>query len=136
MSTHVDDLKGAGEEPEVQLLFKHLRAKYGDLERTELPFEHCGMIHTQDGEDVVVSMDNYLLQLQPIPAMVSEASDPDGKTTPATHEMFRSLLGGLSWVALMRADIIVFVGYLQRHGNDSRHRHIVEINRVEMGKAQ
>ena len=45
-STHVDDLKIAGETITVEKLLKHLTSQFGTLKIQKDVFEHCGILHT------------------------------------------------------------------------------------------
>ena len=43
VSTHVDDLKGCGEEDHVAKLFACFTSRYGKTKRVDTPFDHCGV---------------------------------------------------------------------------------------------
>ena len=47
LSTHVDDLKGGGEEEYVNRLIKHLEGHFGKGKTDYKNFEHCGVVHAQ-----------------------------------------------------------------------------------------
>ena len=48
LTTHIDDIKGAGEESARASLLRSLKQDYGaDVKLEESPFDHCGIRHTQ-----------------------------------------------------------------------------------------
>ena len=48
ITTHIDDIKGAGEESAKSELLNALKRDYGDdAKLEESPFDHCGIRHTQ-----------------------------------------------------------------------------------------
>ena len=59
-----------------------------------------------------------------------DLSDLDKELDGETHQLFWSLLGGLAWLLMTRADICPFIGYLQRAAQKPLNRHVKLINRV------
>ena len=57
-------------------------------------------------------------------------SSLDKELDEETHQLFWSLLGGLAWLLMTRADICPFIGYLQRAAQKPLNRHVRLINRV------
>ena len=50
ISTHVDDLKGAGEPQVLDTILRELSKRFGKLEKVVGSFEYCGLQHTQDSK--------------------------------------------------------------------------------------
>ena len=100
LSTHVDDLKGGGEEHEVQALVKQLSAAFGEGKLEYSKFEHCGVRHVQ-GEDfsITTTMDHYIDQLKPIVSSELKIKSNEDSCSAALAALYGTLLGGLHWLA-------------------------------------
>ena len=69
LTTHIDDIKGAGEDTTKYELLQALKRDYGsDVKMEESPFDHCGFRHTQypNGE-VWTDQAHYLKEISAIP---------------------------------------------------------------------
>ena len=130
-SIHVDDIKLAGTEAAVQQLKAALEARYDSVEFREPPFEHTGIMHEQlPGGDVVVHQDHYIKQLCPLCLDEVAGHPSDAKLPPELHAQYRSLLGGVAWLSLTRADVLAFVSRLQRAANAPSVLDAVDLNKV------
>jgi hypothetical protein len=132
VSTHVDDLKGCGVDKHVSALIEFLESKYGKLVTHYPPFEHCGVMHSVDDKtgDITMSQDHYILQLRPIADASVSAMKSDAPVGQELISAYMSLLGGVAWLAQTRADILCFVGYLQRHAKAPNASHVLELNKL------
>eukprot|EP00971_Amphidinium_carterae_P351893 6492325-Amphidinium_carterae.1 len=130
MSTHVDDLKGAGEEELAQHVCSKLSLVFGKLKIEQWHFEHCGITHTQDKETWAVTLcqAHYVEQLR-VMKIPSLGSDSDALSVE-DHHAFRSLLGAVSWLTQTRMDICVYVCALQRVAHCPLIAHAKQLNRL------
>jgi hypothetical protein len=63
LSTHVDDKKGAGEQPTKKLVKQGLEKLFGKVKEQVGMFEHCGIMHEQTPEGIVMHQHHYVKQL-------------------------------------------------------------------------
>ena len=128
-STHVDDLKGAATEPVADSFMNILEQEFGKLTRQKHKFEHTGVLHEMKADGCVeCTQDHYVKQLRLI--SLDKAKGDDEDLDSETQGLYWSLLGGLAWLTVTRADIAVHVGYLQRHTHDTQWRHVRALNTV------
>eukprot|EP00971_Amphidinium_carterae_P330165 6463041-Amphidinium_carterae.2 len=113
-STHIDDLKGAGEEELTQHVCSKLSSVLGKLKIEQWHFEHSGITHTQDKStwSVTLSQAQYAEQLR-LMRVPSGGSECDALCAE-DHHAYRSLLGAVSCLTQTRMDICVYVCALQR----------------------
>ena len=114
LSTHVDDFKGAGEEPFVKRLLAGLEKEVSSLKIKRGVFECVGIVHEQDPHtcEVWTHQPHYLPQIKDIPAD-AKALVPDEK--PADEDLgqlFMSLVGSLAWLILTIPSISIYVANL------------------------
>ena len=96
---------------------KALQKDYGsDAKIEKTTFERTGIQHEQDLKKgtVYTHQNHYVKDLSEIPVAKLDMSDLDKELDEETHQLFWSLLGGLAWLLMTRADICPFIGYLQR----------------------
>jgi len=132
LSTHLDDIKGGSHDEQRSLLAKTLKATFGDDLKTEIgTFEFTGVKHIQSPDKSIhCHQDHYVQELSAIPLEnTAHINDDDPAPTPET-EAFGSLLGGLGWLLVTRADICAFVSFLQRLARKPLIRHLKMINQV------
>ena len=128
VSAHVDDLKGGAEEEVADKFMDALESSFGKLTRCKRKFEHTGVWHEQmPNGDIHTSQDHYVKQLR----MISlDAAGPDEEACNDVNHVqaYWSLLGAVAWTLVVRADIAVFVGHLQRHAHAPRWVHLKQLN--------
>jgi len=132
LSTHLDDIKGGSGDEQRLLLAKALKDTFGDDLKTEIAtFEFTGVKHIQSADKSIhCHQDHYVQELSAIPfENVTHLSDDDPAPPPET-EAFGSLLGGLGWLLVTRADICAFVSFLQRLARKPLIKHLRMINQV------
>ena len=97
LSTHVDDLKGGGEEDLVSKLWKHLEAAVGEGKLQYGTFEHCGVRHIQSGDRLRITtcMDHYVKQLKPIVSLeLKVKADEEQDASEALTALYASFFIG------------------------------------------
>ena len=133
VSTHIDDLKGCGDDRAREKLKKQLALDFSDDLKEQLSeFEHVGIKHVQNTVtyEVYTHQNHYVEQLHPINIDLVDRSDETVVLTGVVYSLFRSLLGALQWLLQTRGDIVPYVGCLQRHANSPTVKHVTMINRV------
>ena len=129
ISTHVDDLKGGGEEKEMKGLIDLLETKFDSLKIQYREFEHLGLVHRQLKDCIEIHQNQYIAQLRTI-SITDLPPEDDADPGPEAVSAFMSLLGGTGWVAQTRPDAITYIGALQRHLKSPKVKHIKNLNRV------
>ena len=133
-STHVDDLKIAGEKKFVQALLKSLEEVLGPLKVKSAfnsSFEHCGIMHLQDSSfTVTIHQDHYCAQLRPADVSEIDVSRPLVLLNAVQTAVYLSLLGALSWLSQTRSDIMIYVQSLQRDAKSPRVEHLLRLNKI------
>ena len=132
LSTHVDDMKGAGQPEYKKRLLLALEKKFGQLKLKEANFECVGVMHesSADGHDVWTHQQHYVGQIKAIPiggrtfAKDDEAADDDMK------QLYMSLVGALAWLVLTIPAICIYVAALQRHTQAPTLKHVKDANRL------
>ncbi len=132
LSTHVDDLKGAGKAEEREALLKALELKFGKLKISLNTFENVGVMHEQDkqSKQVRLHQDHYVRQLRPMSLDEVAMVDDDDDASPAFKATFLSIVGGLAWCLLTCPAVAVYVSYLQRQMKEPKVKHLRDANRV------
>ena len=95
LTTHIDDIKGAGGEAAKKELSKALKQDYGDdVKLDESPFDHCGIRHTQkpNGE-VWTDQSHYIKEISASPTGHLDMSQSDQELDVTDYGLLRSLLG-------------------------------------------
>ena len=131
MSTHLDDIKGAGDDDQREELARLLRRDFGnDLKMSLQNFEFTGIKHAQHVDrSIYCDQDHYIAELSTIP-LDHPVSKPDADVPDNLRQSFQSLLGALMWLLQTRADISPYISYLQRVAKEPKYRHVTMINRV------
>ena len=70
------------------------------------------------------------MSLRPIRTDSLKLQDEDVEVDADIQQQYWSLLGGVAWVVLVRGDIIVYVGCLQRAAKKPLVKHVLMLNRV------
>jgi len=132
MSSHVDDLKGGGDEEERERVLAHLEKEFGTLKKQFSNFECIGIMHVQDARscEIWTHQHHYLLQLRPISEDSYVMADGNGPVTETTHSAYRSLLGGIAWLTQTMIAISVYVAALQRSAKAPTINDIRNLNRL------
>ena len=131
LSTHVDDLKGAGIEDQVKRILRVLETAFGKLKVAMRVFEHCGIKHEQssDNQTIRLHQNHYTSQLG-----LMDLSQIDLKKNKPLNEAqtaeYLSLLGGLSWTTQTRMDTAIYVCALQRAAKAPLAEHAARLNMV------
>ncbi|CAK0801215.1 unnamed protein product, partial [Prorocentrum cordatum] len=98
LSTHIDDLKGAGTPEWRARLFGQLKSKFGKIAVQEREFEHCGIQYKQlDDGSITITQDHYIKELKPIPLTAEQKSSPDDVAAPTIMDVI-NLNRVLKWV--------------------------------------
>ena len=132
LSTHVDDLKGAGETAQRDGLIAHLEARFGKLSKQLHSFTHVGVVHEQSPTTFEVEMHQkpYAQQLRQICLDSVATQDPDTPVDTELKGCFATLLGGTAWMTLTVTAIAVYVSFLQRHLTKPTVKHLKDLNRL------
>ena len=129
MSTHIDDIKGSSQDDEREKLATLLRKHFGDDLKVNLnKFEFIR--HIQQDKSVTCHQDHYVLELSIIPLDTNNTEPDTADATESETDNFNSLLGGLAWLLMSRADISAWIGFLQRLGRKPKRTHLKMINKV------
>ena len=128
-STHVDDLKAAGDDKEIELLIRSLEERFDSLKKQVSEFEHLGLMHKQHEDYIELHQNQYIAQLRPINVTRLSADDEADLSTEYSAA-FGSLLGGVGWVVQTRPDVATYVGALQRVLKKPKAKHVRNLNRV------
>ena len=132
LSTHVDDLKGGGEQETVRKVQKSLEQNFGALKIQESSFEHCGIQHLQssDCKTIRIHQNHYVEQLQAMDITAVALGSHDADLSLSHIADYQSLLGGLSWTVQTRMDVAIYVCSLQRAAKKPKVEHAVRLNKV------
>jgi hypothetical protein len=115
ISTHVDDVKGASTDEVRKEFLKYLEERYGKVAFQEKSFECVGIKHKQyDDFSVEMDQDHYCKQMRQIDLTAVKYEDVDFLLPQHLIQLYMSLLGGIAWLTLTRAEVCVFVNKLQR----------------------
>ena len=126
---HVDDLKIAGEESEVQNLLSALEKIFGPSERNNNNFTCVGIKHTRDPDGTItLDQDEYISALKPIqhPDLVGRPLN-EACTDVVTH-LYWSLLGAVAYTMLTQHWVNVYIIALQRQTHNPQYQHIRKLN--------
>jgi len=134
VSTHVDDLKIAGDKVFVATLIKDIEKQVGKLKIQTAycgSFEHCGIIHSQTADyTVTIHQNHYVLQLRPVNVSEIDVSRPLTPLNSGQVALYLSLLGALSWLSQTRLDVAIYVQSLQRNAKSPLVEHLLRLNKV------
>ena len=132
VSTHVDDLKGAGEEEYRKRLLEGLTSRFGALKTKVGKFECIGVMHEQDEAtfEIWTHQQHYVPQIREIPAGKAALLGDDETADEDLKALFMSLVGALAWLVLTMPCICVYVAFLQRQTQSPTMGHIRKANRL------
>lgn len=126
---HVDDLKIAGEESEVQLLLNALKETFGKSDRNDDHFTCVGIRHSRSSNGTItLDQNEYIQALRTIhrPDMVGRPLEED--CTEAVMRLYWSLLGAVAYTLLTQHWLAVYVIALQRQTHKPKYQHIRKLN--------
>ena len=125
LSTHVDDLKGTGENATVRTVLKYLASKFGELKTSWNTFEHCGIKHERCliKCTLKIHQNHYVQQLKLQEAAPLLLLSPSTLLNVLQVAEYLSLLGGVSWLTQTRLEVAVYVCALQRAAKSPRVEH-------------
>ena len=132
-TTHVDDLKLAGNDDKVSQILAALTKEFGQLTVQEKELEHCGIIHEQqDDGSIEIHQNHYAAQIRPLSNTHFREHADDEVLTKADHQTFRRMLGAATWLTQTRHDVAVYIAALQRvaEPGTARYNHLQKLNRV------
>jgi hypothetical protein len=131
LSTHVDDIKGTGDQETTDHVLKTLTKEFGKLKTVYDNFIHCGIAHeTLADGTLVLHQHEYAKQLILMEALPLASAKPETPLTELQHAQYLSLLGGVSWMIQTRLDVAVYVCALQRAATKPKVEHATRLNRV------
>ncbi|CAK0800860.1 unnamed protein product [Prorocentrum cordatum] len=132
MSSHVDDLKGGGEDHLREKVLSMIESEFGKLKRQYDCFECIGIMHEQDPvtKAIWTHQQHYVQQLRPLQEDQYVMENEDGQVSVESHAAYMSLLGGSAWMTQTMAPIAVYVSYLQRQAKKPAVGDIRKINRL------
>ena len=114
LSIHVDDIKGTGDSGWFHALLAALERDFGKCTTKIGNFEHCGVEHRQQADfSVLTTQDSYRKSLQAIVVSKERMTQIGESVTSSELEALRSLVGGLAWLVLTRADIAIWITTVQ-----------------------
>ena len=132
MSSHVDDLKGGGEDQLREKVLDMIESEFGKLKRQYDRFECIGIMHEQDvaTKAIWTHQQHYVLQLRPLQVDQYAMENEDSQVSLESHAAYMSLLGGIAWMTQTMAPIAVYVSYLQRQAKKPVVGDVRKINRL------
>ena len=131
LSTHIDDLKGAGEPVVARDLYEALTKEFQKITKNETKFEHCGIMHCQNEDgSVTMTQDHYIKDLKPIPLTKEQRQNEMDTVDDTLHAQYLALQGGLGWTVNTRHDVAVYIGALQRRQKAPRVLDVIRLNQV------
>ena len=129
IAKHVDDIKIAGEEAEVQLLLKALEEKFGKIDRNDNDFTCVGIHHHRDSSgNITLDQNEYISAMNPIKHPDLVGSDAEADCSEAVTRLFWSLLGTVAYTLLTQHWIAVYVVALQRTTHCPKYEYVRKLN--------
>eukprot|EP00435_Cladocopium_sp_Y103_P042058 s696_g11.t1 len=115
LGKHVDDLKIAGEESEVQLLLQALETTFGRSDRHDNNFTCVGIRHARDKSGtIVLDQNEYIAALKTLHHPDITGKPSDELCSEAVKKLFWSLLGAVAYTLLTQHWIAIYIIALQR----------------------
>ena len=116
LSTHVDDLKGAGQPKYRDKLIAALTQRFGQLKMKHVQFECVGVMHEQSKgcTEVWTHQQHYVPQIKQITIGDRHIAD-DEVADDDMKQLYMPLVGALAWLILTMPSVCVYVAFLQRH---------------------
>lgn len=132
LSTHVDDLKGAGTDERRKELIALLKKEFGDLKEKLHSFECIGVMHEQDPITKTVRMHqaHYIDQLRLLSLDPVAMAKPEDLAPPTLASDYCTLVGGIAWTAQTIPAACVYISYLQRQLKHPSVQNLREANRL------
>ena len=109
LSTHVDDLKGGAKKAVALALLAHIEKAAGKLKQEWAVFTHTGIEHIHSPGEVYAHQQAYLNQLKPLDTALFRGRSEEDLLSEAHTSLYMSLLGGVAWMTLTRADMLNYV---------------------------
>ena len=129
VSAHVDDLKGGASKKDAENFLAFLNKKFGTCKSEWNKFAHTGVEHERLADGIFCHQFSYAQQLNAMSHPRGDQTSED-LVDEEMHEAYSSLLGGVAWLALTRADVAVWTQALQRRGHAPRHVDCYRLNKV------
>ena len=130
ISTHVDDIKGGATKAMADSLLAFLNKEFGSCTNEWSKFTHTGVEHEQTGEGIFCHQWKYAESLKQLVLTKYYKHDDGELVDEETHAAYSSLLGGVAWLALTRADAAIYIQALQRHASKPRLKDCRGLNTV------
>ena len=126
---HVDDLKIAGVESEVQNLILSLEKVFGKIDRNDGDFTCVGIHHSRkpDGS-IELDQDEYISSMKPIIHADLTSRAPEELCSEPVMRLYWSLLGAVAYTLLTQHWIAVYVIALQRVTHKPQNQHVRKLN--------
>eukprot|EP00438_Fugacium_kawagutii_P035880 Skav204682 [mRNA] locus=scaffold1284:96116:106049:- [translate_table: standard] len=126
---HVDDLKIAGEEREVQLLLQALEKAFGKSDRNNNNFTCVGIRHHRSPDGTItLDQNEYISALKPIHHPDITGKPMDEPCTEPVMRLYWSLLGAVAYTLLTQHWIAIYIIALQRQTHKPQYQHIRKLN--------
>jgi hypothetical protein len=128
-SSHVDDLKLAGEPALIQHILSVLTTLFGKLKVVHKSFEHCGIWHEYQESDGSYHLhQNHFVERLKVPDCEGLPKHlPQQPLDEAQSAVFLSGLGSLAWLVQTRQDVAVYIQALQRNAKKPCVSHMLRL---------
>ena len=130
LSTHVDDLKGGATKAIADDLLKFIESKVGKCKQQWKAFTHTGIEHEQTAAGIYTHQTGYAATLKPISKELFNQMPDEQLVNEHLAGLYLSVLGGVAWMILTRADLAVYVQALQRRASTPRVTDCKKLNLV------
>ena len=132
VSTHVDDLKGAGEDKYRRMLLAGLEKEFSTLKVKSGSFECVGVMHEQNPKtfEIWTHQQHYIPQIMEIPVDAKALVPDEHACDEDLTQLFMSLVGALAWLTLTMPAISIYVAFLQRPCKAPVLGHVRRANRL------
>jgi hypothetical protein len=130
LSTHVDDLKGGATKKTALELIAFVESRVGKCKQQWQDFTHTGIEHRQTEKGIYCHQTGYAATIKTISAdLFANHTDEDLADTTLAG-LYISVLGGVAWMILTRADLAVYVQALQRRASNPRISDCKKLNLI------
>jgi hypothetical protein len=120
LSTHVDDLKGGATKETALELIAFVESRVGKCKQQWQEFTHTGIEHRQTEKGIYCHQTGYAATIKTISADLITGKPEDELADTILAGLYISVLGGVAWMILTRADLAVYVQALQRRASNPR----------------
>ena len=117
---HVDDIKGCARKGVAESLLVHLNKFVGQCKADYTSFLHTGIQHEHSSGAVYAHQYVYIDSMLAIDCNLFIGQAEEAECGVEFHEVYRSVLGAVAWIALTRADLAVYIQALQRWAHAPR----------------